>query len=77
MSVNQSASIAPLRHMDRKLDATNDRLDDFMQAQAAGEKPDPAAFTAMLEQRMTVQQAMQAQLKLHEKPLKTVLTESR
>lgn len=77
MSVTQSASMEPLRRMDRKLDTANDRLDGFMQAQAAGEKPDPAAFTAMLEQRMTVQQAMQAQLKLNEKPLKTVLTESR
>lgn len=77
MPPSRAASLDPLQRMDRQLDAANGRLDDFMQAQAAGEAPDPAAFTALLEQRMTVQQAMQAQLKLHEKPLKTALTESR
>ncbi|AWL03544.1 hypothetical protein ACFOHT_05750 [Massilia oculi] len=77
MSVSHAASIDPLRRLDRRMDAANGQIEDFMQAQAAGEEPDPAAFTAMLEQRMTVEQAMQAQLKLHEKPLKTVLTETR
>ena len=77
MPSHRAASIDPLQRLDRRLDAANGRLDDFMQAQAAGEEPDPAAFTALLEQRMTVQQAMQAQLKLLEKPLKTALTESR
>ena len=77
MSFSQFASVNQLRRLDGKLDSANARIDDFMQAQAAGEQPDPAAFTAMLEQRMTVQQAMQAQFKLHDKPLKTVLTEAR
>lgn len=77
MSANSSPSTAPLRRLDRELDTTNGRIEDFMQAQAAGEQPDPAAFTAMLEKRMTVQQAMQAQVKLNEKPIKTVLTETR
>lgn len=75
--MSHAASIDPMRRLDRKLDATNHQIDDFMQAQAAGEQPDPAAFTALLEKRMTVQQAMEAQLKLHEKPLKTALTETR
>ena len=77
MSIPHAASIDPIRRLDRKMDAANGRIEDFMGAQAAGEEPDPAAFTAMLEQRMMVEQAMQAQLKLHEKPLKTVLTETR
>lgn len=77
MSFSQFASVNQLRRLDGKLDSANARINDFMQAQAAGEEPDPAAFTAVLAQRMTVQQAMQAQFKLHDKPLKTVLTESR
>lgn len=77
MSFSQFASVNQLRRLDGKLDGANARINDFMQAQAAGEEPDPAAFTAVLAQRMTVQQAMQAQFKLHDKPLKTVLTESR
>ena len=49
MPSHRAASIDPLQRLDRRLDAANGRLDDFMQAQ----------------------------LKLLEKPLKTALTESR
>lgn len=77
MSFSQFASLNQLRRLDGKLDGANAQINDFLRAQAVGEEPDPAAFTALLEQRMTVQQSMQAQFKLHDKPLKTVLTESR
>jgi hypothetical protein len=77
ITATTSPSLEPLRRGHQKIDEVNGQISDFMQAQAGGEKPDPAAFTALLEKRMTVQQAMQAQLKLHEKPLKSVLAEGR
>lgn len=69
--------LEPLRRGEQKIDQINGQITDFMQAQAGGEKPDPGAFAQLLEKRMTVQQALQAQLKLHEKPLKSVMSESR
>lgn len=77
MSINHKESIHNLRHLDGKVDAINNDINDFMLAQANGEAPDPAQFTELLEKRVTAQQAMQAQFKLNEKPLKTVLNETR
>ena len=77
LTAASSPALEPLRRGHQKIDEVNGQINDFMHAQAGGEQPDPGAFMAMLEKRMTVQQAMQAQLKLHEKPLKSVLTESR
>jgi hypothetical protein len=77
ITATPNPALEPLRRGSQKIDQVNGQISDFMQAQASGEKPDSGAFTALLEQRMTVQQAMQAQLKLHEKPLKSVLSESR
>jgi len=72
-----SPALEPLHRGHQKIDQVNGQISDFMQAQASGEQPDPGAFTALLEKRTVVQQAMQGQLKLHEKPLKSVLSESR
>ncbi|MES2743000.1 MAG: hypothetical protein V4754_18915 [Pseudomonadota bacterium] len=77
MSNSHNNTIASVRRMDDKLDKTNGEIEDFMRAQAGGEEPDPSAFMAMMEKRMTVQQAMQAQAKLNEKPFKTVLGDVR
>lgn len=77
ITATSSPALEPLRRGQQKIDQVNGQIENFMHAQASGEKPDPGAFMAMLEKRMTVQQSMQAQLKLHEKPLKSVLTESR
>lgn len=77
MSSLTSPALAPMRRMNDKLDSANGQIEDFMQAQAGGERPDPAAFMGMLEKKAAAQQALQAQLKLHEKPLKTVLSEVR
>lgn len=73
---NSNSSIPALRRLNEKVDAANEQLDDFFHRQARGEAPDGAEFMKLVERRMTAQQAMQAQLKLHEKPLKTVLNET-
>ncbi|MET3133294.1 hypothetical protein AAKU55_003584 [Oxalobacteraceae bacterium GrIS 1.11] len=66
-----------LRHLERRFDESGRQMSDFMAADAAGEQPDPQQFTALLEHRSVTRRAMEAQYKLHEKPLKTVLTESK
>jgi cell fate (sporulation/competence/biofilm development) regulator YlbF (YheA/YmcA/DUF963 family) len=64
-----------LRRLTEKFDAAGDGINDFNRRQAQGEKTDPAEFMELLEKRSITQHAMQAQFKLHEKPLKTVLNE--
>lgn len=76
MAGNQ-VTIPALRRLDGKVDSINDELNDLTRAQAAGENPDPAEFMQLMEKRLNTQQAMQAQYKLNDKPLKTVLNESR
>jgi len=68
-------STIALRRMNARFDAGTDRINNFMTQQIMGEHPDPAAFMQALEQRSTLQQALQAEFKLNEKPLKTVLTD--
>lgn len=70
-------TMVALRRLTHKFDAVGDRINDFSQRQANGENPDPAEFMKLLEARSHTQIAMQAQFKLHEKPLKTVLNETR
>lgn len=72
-----SIETAPvLRHLSNKLDNCNKQLDGYMQDQANGNQVDGGAFLKMIEQRTVTQQAMEAQLKLKEKPLRTVLSDN-
>jgi len=71
-----STTIPTLRRMDSKVDAINEEVEGVMEDQASGGNPDPTEFMQLMEKRMNAQQAMQAQFKLNEKPLKTVLNES-
>lgn len=66
-----------LRRLEKHYDESDMKMRDFMAADAAGEEPDPADFMKMLEQHSVSRRAMEAQTKLHEKPLKTVLTEAK
>lgn len=75
MSQNYNPVVRTLKHLETRFDEAGANMSDFMQADAAGEKPDPAEFVKMLEQRSVTQRAMEAQFKLFEKPLKTVLNE--
>lgn len=74
---NSNPAMSALRRLNDKFDAQGDQMNDFMARQAQGENPDPAAFMKLLEQRSTTSEALQAQFKLHEKPLKTVLNETK
>ncbi|MFC5474029.1 hypothetical protein [Paraherbaspirillum soli] len=75
MSINQTMPV--IRRLSNKLDDANQQMDVYLQGQAKGEAGDGAEFLKMLEQRTVTQKVMEAQLKLNEKPLKTVMTESR
>jgi hypothetical protein len=77
MSDNHNEMLHSLRRLSNRFDAAGDGIQDFMQREMHGEKPDPEAFLHLLEQRATTKDALQAQSKLHEKPLKTVLNEAK
>jgi len=66
-----------LRRTNNKLDDNNDQLHDFMDRQMHGENPDPNEFMQIMEQRSNAKSAMQAQFRLYEKPMKTVLNETK
>ncbi|RZI42222.1 hypothetical protein EGT07_13445 [Herbaspirillum sp. HC18] len=66
-----------LRHLSNRSDRTGEQVADFMQRQTEGEKPDITEFTRILQQRSVTHDAMAAQFKLIEKPMKTVLQETR
>lgn len=77
ISGQNSQALFALRRLNTKFDAQGDQMNDFMNRQAHGENPDPDLFSKLLEQRSVTHQAMQAQFKLHEKPLKTVMNETK
>jgi hypothetical protein len=66
-----------LRRLNSKFDETGEKMADFLKRQAAGEKPDPNEFAKLLEKQSAQRDVMAAQFKLYEKPLKTVLQETR
>ena len=66
-----------LRHMDKKFDEIGLQINDFNRQQAAGEMPDPAAFMDLLQKQSVTKSAMSAQFNLLQKPLKTVLNETK
>jgi hypothetical protein len=75
MSDNHSDTLNALRRLTNRFDAAGDGIHDFIQSEMHGENPDPEAFLHLLEQRATAKDALQAQFKLQEKPIKTVLNE--
>jgi hypothetical protein len=66
-----------LRHLNQKYETINTQQDDFMRRQTAGENPDPNEFMQLLEKQSVTGTAMTAQFSLLQKPLKTVVTDSR
>ncbi|WP_211474773.1 hypothetical protein [Collimonas humicola] len=74
---HNSPALSALNRLNSKFDEQESQINDFMGRQAQGENPDPAMFSKLLEQRSVTRQAMQAQFKLYEKPLKTVMTETK
>lgn len=77
MSNNSNPALQSLARLNVRYDGQAASIVDFNERQALGEEPDPEEFMHLLEQRSVTQQAMEAQFKLYEKPLKTVMNETK
>jgi hypothetical protein len=66
-----------LHRLNNKYDDVDDQLRDIMQRQQLGEEPDAQQFMKLLEKHSIVEQAMEAQFALRDKPQQTALNESR
>ncbi|NRR30403.1 hypothetical protein HSX11_09385 [Oxalobacteraceae bacterium] len=71
------STLQALRHMNQRSEQASEQMADFNRRQTEGERPDPNEFTALLEQRSVTHDAMAAQFKLFDKPLRTVLQETK
>ncbi|AKU22900.1 hypothetical protein MJ904_08890 [Massilia sp. MB5] len=77
MSSNQNSVVQSIHRLDRKFDDTGSQMHDFYSRQTNGEMPDPNEFIRLLQQQAMVHSAMTAQFGLLQKPLKTVLNETK
>lgn len=77
MSANYNPVLQNLRHLTQKFDSLGDQMSDFSRRQADGEMPDPEQFMALMQKQSVTHTAMTAQFNLLQKPLKTVLNESK
>jgi hypothetical protein len=76
-NVNHNPVMNNLRQLNQKYEKLNEQKNDFVRSQAAGENPDPNEFTQLLEKQSVTGTAMTAQFNLIQKPLKTVISDSR
>jgi hypothetical protein len=74
---NHNLVLNQIRHFDEKLKKIGDKQTEFTQSQANGENPDPTEFVKLLQQEGVTATAMTAQFNLYQKPLKTVISDSR
>ena len=74
---NQNPVLKGLRRLEDKYSTITEQQHDFLTRQAKGEQPDPNEFMKLLEQQSVTHTAMTAQFNLIQKPLKTVITDSR
>ena len=77
MSVNSNPVQQSLRHLTQRFDDLGQKMSDFNRRQADGEHPDPGEFVDLLTKQSVTHSALNAQFSLLQKPLKTVLTETR
>lgn len=77
MSDTSNPAYQAIRRYSDKYERIGEGLADFVTRQAEGESPDPVEFEQLLEAQSVTKSAMQAQYALLQKPLKTVLSESR
>ncbi|MBP0597302.1 hypothetical protein J8I26_04250 [Herbaspirillum sp. LeCh32-8] len=77
MSAQPNPFLQNLRQLNSRFDSTAQELADFNRRQADGEHPDPAEFMDLLSKQSVTRTAMAAQFGLTQKPLKTVLNETR
>lgn len=72
-----NSTLNGLRRLNAKYEQAGEGMNDFVNREMNGEKPDSHEFMKLLEQRSIAKDAMQAQFKLFEKPMKTVLGETK
>ncbi|MBB5391342.1 MULTISPECIES: hypothetical protein [unclassified Herbaspirillum] len=77
MSDNQNPYLQNLRQLNNRFESTAEQISDFNRRQADGEHPDPSEFMDLLSKQSVTRTAMSAQFGLMQKPLKTVLNETR
>jgi hypothetical protein len=77
MSSNLNPVLQSLHALTKKFDNNTSSIADFQRRQTNGEQPNPEEFTRLLEKQSVTHSAMNAQFSLLQKPLKTVLNESR
>lgn len=77
MANNSNPVLQSLRSLDRKFSDITDQVNDFQRRQSNGEQPDPDQFTKLLSKQSVTHSAMTAQFNLLQKPLKTVLNETK
>lgn len=66
-----------LRHLTQRYDDLGEKLAGFNRRQADGEHPDPGEFVDLLKKHSVTHSALEAQFSLLQKPLKTVLNETK
>lgn len=77
MSNSVNNVIYSLQRLTQRHDDAGHAVTDLLQQQSDGENPDPDEFVSILKQQSTTHSAMAAQFKLYEKPMKTVLNETK
>lgn len=77
MSDSQNPVVKNLRHMGQQLEGIDAQMHKLMAQQAHGGEADPDEFKRLLEAKSITKTAMTAQFNLNQKPLKTVLNETK
>jgi hypothetical protein len=77
MATNQNPVAQSLRTLTRRFDDTCANINEFQRRQTNGEPTDPNEFVRLLKEQSVTHTVMNAQFNLLQKPLKTVLNETR
>lgn len=77
MANNSNPVLQSLRGLNRKYEDVTEQVNNFQRRQTNGEQPDPAEFGKLLAKQSVTHSAMAAQFNLLQKPLKTVLNETK
>ncbi len=77
MSGNSNPVLQNVRNLTQRYDDLGERMSDFNRRQADGEQPDASEFVDLLKKQSVTHSALNAQFSLLQKPLKTVLNETK
>lgn len=76
-NANHNPVLQRLRTLENRYEKINENQKDFLNRQASGDNPDPNEFMDLLQKQSLTKTAMTAQFSLLQRPLKTVITDSR